>query len=406
MNIGDKIRFLMETDLNAPLGVPALDQSGKIQEHLIDKISVSKIYDFPTSLPANGGNADTIDGKHIEETIINNNNNLVAVFDNGSIKAIRQNELNITNVNTANIATMLGTETKGSAVKPIYLKSGVPTECMYTIEKSVPADALFTDTVYTHPNSGVSAGTYRSVTVNAQGHVTGGSNPVVTVEQGGTGKTTAVDAANMFINSLSVDISNILPNDYIIAQHSGGGNTNKTYYRKPISALWDYINNKTGLVYANISHAHDTISTVRHTNRDDNNDTNNTKMYYYEGADISTANLPHSNVFVLHSQINVARAMELGIRWDHSSPQLWCRTRHDTWSNWMELGLRIITGSFSGNGTSVNVEVGTSTCPRLVVYWDSGTGESYIGTPSLDNVGAFSTFTTKSGVIYKYTALI
>ena len=31
--------------------------------------------------------------------------------------------------------------------------------------------------VYTHPNSGVTAGTYKSVTVNAQGHITGGSNP-------------------------------------------------------------------------------------------------------------------------------------------------------------------------------------------------------------------------------------
>ena len=30
---------------------------------------------------------------------------------------------------------------------------------------------------YTHPNSGVTASTYKSVTVNAQGHVTGGSNP-------------------------------------------------------------------------------------------------------------------------------------------------------------------------------------------------------------------------------------
>lgn len=36
---------------------------------------------------------------------------------------------------------------------------------------------VFTDTKYTHPNSGAAAGTYRSVTVNAQGHVTGGSNP-------------------------------------------------------------------------------------------------------------------------------------------------------------------------------------------------------------------------------------
>ncbi|MGL6221629.1 MAG: hypothetical protein ACRC36_26630 [Lacrimispora sphenoides] len=30
---------------------------------------------------------------------------------------------------------------------------------------------------YTHPNSGVTAGTYKSVTVNAQGHVTAGTNP-------------------------------------------------------------------------------------------------------------------------------------------------------------------------------------------------------------------------------------
>lgn len=33
------------------------------------------------------------------------------------------------------------------------------------------------NTTYTHPSSGVTAGTYRSVTVNAQGHVTAGTNP-------------------------------------------------------------------------------------------------------------------------------------------------------------------------------------------------------------------------------------
>ncbi|WP_294144867.1 hypothetical protein [uncultured Clostridium sp.] len=47
----------------------------------------------------------------------------------------------------------------------------------YTIAASVPSGAKFTDTVYTHPNSGAAAGTYRSVTVNAQGHVTAGTNP-------------------------------------------------------------------------------------------------------------------------------------------------------------------------------------------------------------------------------------
>lgn len=47
---------------------------------------------------------------------------------------------------------------------------------------------------YTHPNSGVAAGTYKSVTVNAQGHVTAGSNPTQPVNQGGTGATTAAAA--------------------------------------------------------------------------------------------------------------------------------------------------------------------------------------------------------------------
>lgn len=47
---------------------------------------------------------------------------------------------------------------------------------------------------YTHPNSGVTAGTYSSVTTNAQGHITAGSNPTQTIAKGGTGATTAAGA--------------------------------------------------------------------------------------------------------------------------------------------------------------------------------------------------------------------
>ena len=134
----------------------------------------------------------------------------------------------------------------GSATKGVYVDSSGTAKAMtYSVNKDVPGDAKFTDTVYTHPttsgnkhipsggssgqilrwsadgtavwgadnnttyspatqsanglmsaadkkklddiatganaythpNSGVTAGTYRSVTVNAQGHVTGGSNP-------------------------------------------------------------------------------------------------------------------------------------------------------------------------------------------------------------------------------------
>lgn len=55
-----------------------------------------------------------------------------------------------------------------------------------------------TNTVYSHPNSGVSAGTYRSVTVNAQGHVTGGSNPTTLSGYGITDAATKSE-----LNSLS-----------------------------------------------------------------------------------------------------------------------------------------------------------------------------------------------------------
>lgn len=37
----------------------------------------------------------------------------------------------------------------GSATAPVYFKSGVPTKCTYTLGKSVPSDAVFTDTHYT-----------------------------------------------------------------------------------------------------------------------------------------------------------------------------------------------------------------------------------------------------------------
>ena len=49
-------------------------------------------------------------------------------------------------VNYANVAGQLGVSTVGGTTTPIYLKNGVPTALGYTIAKSVPSNAVFTDT--------------------------------------------------------------------------------------------------------------------------------------------------------------------------------------------------------------------------------------------------------------------
>ena len=41
----------------------------------------------------------------------------------------------------------------GSATQPVYFKNGIPIKTTYTLNTSVPADAKFTDTIYTHPST-------------------------------------------------------------------------------------------------------------------------------------------------------------------------------------------------------------------------------------------------------------
>ena len=61
---------------------------------------------------------------------------------------------------------------------------------------------------YVHPDSDVTPGVYRSVTVDQQGHVTGGSNPTIAVAEGGTGATTAEEAVtNLGFTESAADIS-------------------------------------------------------------------------------------------------------------------------------------------------------------------------------------------------------
>ena len=51
-------------------------------------------------------------------------------------------------VSSATTASKLGTSNVGSATQPIYLAAGVAKACTYTLSKSVPSNAVFTDTTY------------------------------------------------------------------------------------------------------------------------------------------------------------------------------------------------------------------------------------------------------------------
>jgi len=80
--------------------------------------------------------------------------NLKDLIVNGSARILGTLYADLSgNATTATTATKLGTSTVGNTITPIYLNGGTPAALGYTIAKSVPSDAKFTDTVYTHPTT-------------------------------------------------------------------------------------------------------------------------------------------------------------------------------------------------------------------------------------------------------------
>ena len=88
---------------------------------------------------------------------------------------------------------------------------------------------------------------------HAAGDITSGTLPV---GRGGTGQTSAANAANAFLNALSTGSSTPVDADYYISQYVGGGTTTTTYHRRPVSALWSYIKGKADALYAALTHDH------------------------------------------------------------------------------------------------------------------------------------------------------
>ncbi len=87
------------------------------------------------------------------------------------------------------------------------------TDATKTSKSTTNGNVLVNDTetvVYQHPLSGVTAGTYRQVTVDSQGHITGGNNTTLPITQGGTGATSATQALiNLGVNATADELNKL-----------------------------------------------------------------------------------------------------------------------------------------------------------------------------------------------------
>lgn len=204
---------------------------------------------IPTSLPANGGNASTVNGHTVLSNIPANAKFTDTVYSLPDATATTKGGVkvgsNIT-VDTGTISLTADNVTGALGYTPpthdthyaTGLKVGATSYATanaaatngnvylnvldnYTVRDShkivgtgattVTSDAngvitissTDTNTVYTHPNSGVTAGTYKSVTVNAQGHVTSGTNPTTLSGYGITDAKIANGVITLGANSIA-----------------------------------------------------------------------------------------------------------------------------------------------------------------------------------------------------------
>ena len=88
------------------------------------------------------------------------------------------------------------------------------------------------------------------VYINGESKAAPISSPIQPV-LGGTGETSLQDACNAMINSLTTGSTTPTDNDYIVTQFVGGGDTTKTYHRRKLSILWEWIKSKVNSLISN-----------------------------------------------------------------------------------------------------------------------------------------------------------
>ena len=166
--------------------------------------------------------------------------NKINVTKNGSTSTIT-----VDNVTSATTASKLGSTTIGSTTTPIYLSNGTPTALNYTIEKSVPSNAVFTDTTYSAGNGINITGTTISTDTTIASKTDIGSANLTIKRNGASVGTFSANATSSVEVNISVPTTatevGALPSDTII----GDG---KTIFKKNGTAFATISANQTSTI--------------------------------------------------------------------------------------------------------------------------------------------------------------
>lgn len=233
----------------------------------------SDITDFPTSMPANGGNAATVGGHTVGVNVPSN-----AKFTDTTYSKLSEF--------TDDVGYVKNTDARLTDARPasdVYAWAKASTKPTYTANEvglgnvgnfkavSTVANQDLSSTEKANARINIGAGTssfsgsYNDLSnkptiptnnnqlTNGAGYITSSGtaktiSDTLPISKGGTGQTTGINAANVLINSLSTGESTPTDADYYISQYVGGGTKTTTYHRRPMSALWNYIKSKLATV--------------------------------------------------------------------------------------------------------------------------------------------------------------
>ena len=145
----------------------------------------------------------------IEENVENATNNI-----NTSINNIINGTIAVGKANTANNSTNANTATKlstnaGSETQPVYFNNGIPVATKHTLNTTVPANAKFTDTVYTLPSAGTALGGVKSggVATISNGQITKISEATKATQDGSGQNIANTYATKTSVTNLTTEVN-------------------------------------------------------------------------------------------------------------------------------------------------------------------------------------------------------